>query len=141
MTTTPSPIGALSSPAAVVEVADCFASIAEALHNTLRLLSNQANVPSEKLYGLITEEYGLRTRLGILKADAQNRVVKEVEFLQADLVSLLRQTSEFIRNSKSVDEIAFVVNSTSVLCVSVFPGKNQTIDFLVDRLKSEVAAT
>jgi hypothetical protein len=142
MTTFPPSHAALATPEAISEVADCFASIAESLHHTLRSLSDQVNVSSsEKLYALITEEYGLRTRLGILRGDAKNRVVKGVEFSQADLVSLLRLTSAFIRQSKSVDEIAFVVNSTSVLCVSVFPGKQQTIDFLVGRLKFEIGAT
>lgn len=138
MTSFAPPNGALATPEAVAEVADCFASIAEALHHTLRSLSDQVNVPSEKLYALITEEYGLRTRLGILRGDAKNRVVQGVQLSQVALTDLLRQTATFIRQSKSVDGIAFVVNSVSVLCVSVFPGKQQTIDFLVGRLKSEV---
>lgn len=138
MTSFAPPNGALATPEAVAEVADCFASIAEALHHTLRSLSDQVNVPSEKLYALITEEYGLRTRLGILRGDAKNRVVQGVQLSQVALTDLLRQTATFIRQSKSVDGIAFVVNSVSVLCVSVFPGKQQTIDYLVGRLKSEV---
>jgi len=138
MTSFAPPNGALATPEAVAEVADCFASIAEALHHTLRSLSDQVNVPSEKLYALITEEYGLRTRLGILRGDAKNRVVQGVQLSQGALTDLLRQTATFIRQSKSVDGIAFVVNSVSVLCVSVFPGKQQTIDFLVGRLKFEV---
>ena len=138
MTSFAPPNGALATPEAVAEVADCFASIAEALHHTLRSLSDQVNVPSEKLYALITEEYGLRTRLGILRGDAKNRVVQGVQLSQVALTDLLRQTATFIRQSKSVSEIAFVVNSVSVLCVSVFPGKQETIDFLVSRLKSEV---
>lgn len=138
MTSISSSIGALSSPQAVSDVAECFASIAESLHLALRSMSDQVNVPAEKLYGLITEEYGLRTRLGILRGDAKNRVVIGVKCSQEVLITLLQQTSAFIRQSRSVDEIAFVVNSVSVLCVSVFPGKQQSIDFLIDRLRNEI---
>jgi hypothetical protein len=38
----------------------------------VRLKGAGHNVSTEKAYGLITEEYGLRTRLGILRADAKN---------------------------------------------------------------------
>lgn len=138
MTSFPPPIAALATPEAVIEVADSFASIVEILHNKLRAMSGQINVSSEKLYALITDEYGLRTRIGILRSDAKNHVVQGLEFSQEALINLLRQTSVFIWQSKSLDEIASVVNSISVICVSVFPGKQQAINFLVDRLKSEV---
>lgn len=138
MTSISSSISALSSPKAVSDVADCFVLIAESLHLALRSMSDQVNVPAEKLYGLITEEYGLRTRLGILRGDAMNRVVLGTKCSQEALITLLQQTSAFIRQSRSVDEIAFVVNSVSVLCVSVFPGKQQSIDFLIDRLRNEI---
>lgn len=138
MTSTPPPIAALTTPEAVIEVADSFATIVEILHNKLRTMSGQVNVSTEKLYALITDEYGLRTRIGILRSDAKNHVVQGLEFSQEALINLLRQTSVFIWQSKSLDEIASVVNSISVLCVSVFPGKQQAINFLVDRLKSEV---
>ena len=130
---------ALASPDAVVEVADCFAGIAEALHHTLRLLSEQVNVSTEKAYALITEEYGLRTRLGILRADAKNRTVAGVSISQDGLVELLRRTASFIKDSRSLESIAFVVNSVSVLCVSTFPGKTETVDFLIERLQRDVA--
>ena len=141
MTSSPPSIGALTTPESIAEVADSFASIADALHHSLRSMSGQSNTPTEKLFALITEEYGLRTRLGILRGDAKNRVVQGVAFSQESLISLLRQTSSFIRQSKSVDEIASVVNTVSVLCVSVFPGKKSVINFLVDCLKSEVRNT
>lgn len=141
MTSIPPSTSALASPEFVSEVADCFASFAESLHHSLRSMSDQVNIPAEKLYGLITEEYGLRTRLGILRGDAKNRVVSGIECSQQELVVLLRHASNYIRLSKSVDEIAFVVNSVSVLCVSVFPGKQQTIDFLIDRLTKEIMST
>ncbi len=132
---------ALSTADAVIEVADCFAGIAEALHSTLTHLSEQVNVSTEKAYALITEEYGLRTRLGILRADASNRTVDGVTFSQEELVELLRNTATFIRQSKSIQKIAFVVNSVSVLCVSTFPGKTDTVNFLIERLQSDLRSS
>lgn len=129
---------ALATPDAVKTAADLFASIAEALHFSLRAMSDQLNVPTEKAYGLITEEYGLRTRLGILRADAPNRVVMGVGVSQGDFDKLLESAADFIRMSRSVDEVGRVINSVSVLCVSIFPGKNATIKFLIDQLQSDL---
>jgi hypothetical protein len=105
---------ALENIASVEGIADGYLAIAEALHSSLRLMSDQVNVSTEKAYGLITEEYGLRTRLGILRADAKNRTVDGVDVTHASLVSLLARTAEVIRNSRSLDELAYIVNSATV---------------------------
>ena len=138
MPTHSSPQPALSSPAAIDATADSFASIAEALHHSLRAMSDQLLVPTAKLYALITEEYGLRTRLGILRGDAVNRVVSGVDYSQDQLLNLLASVATFIRTSRSVDVISLVVNTVSVLCVAIFPGKSKTVNFLIDQLRSEI---
>lgn len=132
---------ALATPEAVISAADFFATIADALHYSLRAISDQLNVPTEKAYGLITEEYGLRTRIGILRADAPNRVVMGVGVRQIDFDNLLKSAADFIRMSRSVDEVGKVVNSVSVLCVSIFPGKGETVRFLVNQLQSDLRRT
>jgi hypothetical protein len=129
---------ALSSPRAVVEASELFATFAEALHHSLRAISDQLNVPTDRAYALITEEYGLRTRLGILRGDAHNRVVVGVACSQEDLLDVLGCAVKFIRSSRSVEEIGIVVNTVSVLCVSIFPGKHATVNFLVDMLRVEL---
>jgi hypothetical protein len=129
---------ALASPEAVIAAADLFSSIAEALHFSLRAMSDQLNVSTEKVYGLITEEYGLRTRLGILRADAPNRVVMGIGVNQRDFHNLLESAADFIRMSRSVDEVGRVVNSVSVLCVSIFPGKDESVRFLINQLQSDL---
>ena len=132
---------ALATPEAVITTADFFALIAEALHFSIRYISDQQNVPTEKAYGLITEEYGLRTRLGILRADANNRVVLGIGVSQVDLNNLLVSAADFIRMSRSVDDVGRVFNSVSVLCVSIFPGKDATVRFLINQLKSDLCLT
>ena len=132
---------ALATPEAVIATADFFALIAEALHFSIRYISDQQNVPTEKAYGLITEEYGLRTRLGILRADANNRVVLGIGVSQVDLNNLLVSAADFIRMSRSVDDVGRVFNSVSVLCVSIFPGKDATVRFLINQLKSDLCLT
>jgi len=62
---------ALASTNAILEAAGCFESIANALHRSLLRLTDLAPNSTEKIYALITEEYGLRTRLGILRGDAK----------------------------------------------------------------------
>ena len=101
-------------------------------------MSDQLHVPTAKLYALITEEYGLRTRLGILRGDAVNRVVSGVDYSQDQLLTLLASVATFIRASRSVDLISLVVNTVSVLCVAIFPGKSKTVNFLIDQLLSEI---
>jgi len=132
---------ALATPEAVIATADFFALIAEALHFSIRYISDQQNVPTEKAYGLITEEYGLRTRLGILRADANNRVVLGIGVSQVDLNNLLVSAADFIRMSRSVDDVGRVFNSVSVLCVSIFPGRDATVRFLINQLKSDLCVT
>jgi len=129
---------ALENIASVEGIADGYLAIAEALHSSLRLMSDQVNVSTEKAYGLITEEYGLRTRLGILRADAKNRTVDGVDVTHASLVSLLAQTAEVIRSSRSLDELAYIVNSATVLCIAFSPGKKKTVNFLISQLVSDL---
>jgi len=135
--TSPNP-KALGSPQAVVEASDLFAAFAEALHHSLRAISGQSNVRTELAYALITEEYGLRTRLGILRGDAHNRVVVGVDSTQEDFLDVLAVAVKFISSSRSVEDIGVVVNTVSVLCVSIFPGKHATVNFLVDTLRVEL---
>jgi len=129
---------ALQSLEAVVEIADCFASIADSVHHVLNRGFGQIVVPTETMYALLTEEYGLRARLGILRSDAGNRTVIGVSTSQPVLNNLLVQSAEFIRGAESVEQVASIVNSVSVLCLSIFPGKQQTIDFLINRLQMEI---
>jgi hypothetical protein len=129
---------ALATTDAVIEVVDALMDIAEALHSALRLLPEQGNVSTEKAYALITEEYGLRTRLGILRSDATNRTVDGITVSQEQLLDLLRAVATSFRQTKSLESIAFVVNSVSVLCVSIFPGKTETVNFLIERLQGDL---
>jgi hypothetical protein len=129
---------ALASTEAIVKVSDSLSAFAEALHHSLRAISDQLNVPTEKAYALITEEYGLRTRLGILRGDAPNRVVKGVDASQEEFLDVLSHAVEFVRTSRSLEEIGMVVNTVSVLCVSIFPGKHTTVNFLLNTLKGEI---
>ncbi len=139
MTSPPIPTRALSTLESVSEVADCYALIAEALHHKLRHLTERFTGSTERVYGLITEEYGLRTRLGILRSDSKNRTVDGVAVSQSELVDLLGRTAAFIKASDSIDRIAFVVISVSVLCVSTFPGKSDTVNFLIRRLETDIS--
>jgi hypothetical protein len=79
MTRSEKSIGALSTTEDLLAIADLMSKIADTLHHTLREIADVQSVPSEKLYALITEEYGLRTRLGILRGDRSNRLVEGVE--------------------------------------------------------------
>jgi hypothetical protein len=132
------PNAALSNAKFVEEIADCYESIADSLHTVLRELSDQVNVSTEKAYALITEEYGLRTRLGILRADAKNRTVASVSINQEDLIKLLNETAVFIRTSCSLDDISYVLNTATVLCISFSPGKGEVVNYLVSRLEIDI---
>jgi hypothetical protein len=129
---------ALSKKEFLLEVADRFSSIADSLHFSLRGLTNEKDVSPQKAYALITEEYGLRTRISILKGDSENRIVSGVQEDQASLLDLLVETEGLIKKMNSVDDLAFLVNSVSVLCIAIFPSKNLTLDFLIDCLRSDV---
>jgi hypothetical protein len=129
---------ALSNAKFVEEIADCYALIAESLHTVLRELSDQVNVSTEKAYGLITEEYGLRTRLGILRADAKNRTVAGVTINHENLIKLLNETAVFIRKSRSLDDISYVLNTATVLCISFSPGKGEVVNYLISRLEIDL---
>ena len=132
------PDRALSKPEHLIEVADLFSVIADALHHVLRGLSDKEKVSTEKTFALITEEYGLRTRLGILKGDRFNRSVSGVSVSQESLLELLTSIPLLLSKIQTIDELASLINSISVLCVSIFPGKERVIDFLISELTISV---
>ena len=129
---------ALSKPEHLIEVANLFSEIADALHHALRGLSDKDKVSTEKTFALITEEYGLRTRLGILKGDRFNRSVEGVDVSQESLLQLLSGIPELLSRIQSIDALASLINSISVLCVSIFPGKDRVINFLISELIASV---
>ena len=131
--------GALSSPEDLLTVADMMSRIADTLHHTLRSISDHQSVPSEKLYALITEEYGLRTRLGILRGDRSNRLVEGVQISQNEFESLLLRVMEVIKEARSLEQLGSLVNFVSLLCISIFPGKSRVLNFLISELTAEIA--
>ena len=131
-------ISAFSKKDHVLEVASRFSAIADSLHLTLRGLTNEKEVSAQKAYALITEEYGLRTRLAILKGDSENRLVLGVKEDQETFILLLIEVENLIKQMTSIDEIAYLINSISVLCIAIFPGKAATLDFLISSLKYDL---
>lgn len=129
---------ALAKPEHLIEVANLFSEIADALHHALRGLSDKDKVSSEKIFALITEEYGLRTRLGILKGDRFNRSVVGVAISQESLLKLLYGIPKLLSRIQSLDALASLINSISVLCVSIFPGKHKVINFLINELTESI---
>ena len=131
-------VQAFSSKECLIEVANKFSAISDTLHLVLRGLSNQKEVTPQKAYSLITEEYGLRTRLAILKGDSENRLVSGVIESHDSFLSLLAEVELLIKSMKNIDEIAYLINSISVLCICIFPGKNVALDFLISSLRDDV---
>ena len=129
---------ALESPGSVIEIADSYSAIADSLHHVLNRWPGQFAVSTEKAYALLTEEYGLRVRLGILRSDAANRTVIGVNVNHAEFVDLLERTARIIKNADTVEQVAYLVNSVSVLCLSTFPGKHETVNFLIQRLRTDI---
>ena len=131
-------VQAFSSKECLIEVANKFSAISDTLHLVLRGLSNQKEVTPQKAYSLITEEYGLRTRLAILKGDSENRLVSGVSETHDGFLNLLVDTELLIKSIKNIDEIAYLINSISVLCICIFPGKALALDFLISSLRDDV---
>jgi hypothetical protein len=131
-------VSAFSSKECLIEVANKFSAISDTLHLVLRGLSNQKEVTPQKAYSLITEEYGLRTRLAILKGDSENRLVSGVSESHDGFLNLLVETELLIKSIKNIDEIAYLINSISVLCICIFPGKAVALDFLISSLRDDV---
>jgi hypothetical protein len=97
-------VQAFSSKECLIEVANKFSAISDTLHLVLRGLSNQKEVTPQKAYSLITEEYGLRTRLAILKGDSENRLVSGVSESHDGFLNLLVETELLIKSIKNIDE-------------------------------------
>ena len=131
-------VPAFSTKECLIEVANKFSAISDTLHLVLRSLSNQKDVTPQKAYSLITEEYGLRTRLAILKGDSENRLVSGVSESHDSFLSLLAETELLIKSMKNIDEIAYLINSISVLCICIFPGKNVPLEFLISSFRDDV---
>ena len=138
MTRSEKSIGALSTTEDLLAISDLMSKIADTLHHTLREIADLQSVPSEKLYALITEEYGLRTRLGILRGDRSNRLVEGVEISQKELESLLLRVIEAIKKTRSLEVLGSLVNFISVLCIAIFPGKRRVLNFVISELLTEI---
>jgi hypothetical protein len=82
----------------LLAVADRFFGIADLLHR--RLNSAPIGVgqvsPSNDLYGVLVEEYGLRARAAILRNDAAVHVVDNTTIEQVSLMEVLTQAGETI---------------------------------------------
>ena len=138
MTRSEKSIGALSTTEDLLAISDLMSKIADTLHHTLREIADLQSVPSEKLYALITEEYGLRTRLGILRGDRSNRLVEGVEISQKELEALLLRVIEAIKKTRSLEVLGSLVNFISVLCIAIFPGKRKVLNFVISELLIEI---
>ena len=130
--------GALSTTEDLLAISDLMSKVADTLHHTLREIADLQSVPSEKLYALITEEYGLRTRLGILRGDRSNRLVEGVEISQKELEALLLRVIEAIKKTRSLEVLGSLVNFISVLCIAIFPGKRKVLNFVISELLIEI---
>jgi hypothetical protein len=131
-------ISAFSTKECLFEVANKFSAISDSLHISLRGFANEKDVSTQKTYALITEEYGLRTRLAILRGDSENRLVHGVSTSHESFISLLSHTEVLIKSMKKIDEIAYLINSISVICICIFPGKAKILDFLISSLRDEL---
>ena len=132
---------AFSSVTTVVETADHFFFVADALHKRLnsRSLTQGNGEPSDALYGLLIEEYGLRTRAGILRNSAKAHVIENASVNHSDLIQLLRSSAETIGKIDDLLQLTRLTTTISTLCVSINPGKGHVVDFLVRELQDDLA--
>lgn len=132
---------AFSSITTVIETADHFFFVADALHKRLnsRSLTQGNSEPSDGLYGLLIEEYGLRTRAGILRNSAKAHVIDNASTDHSDLILLLRSSAETIGKIDDLRQLTRLTTTISTLCVSINPGKGHVVDFLVGELQNDLA--
>lgn len=133
---------AFSSTSYVTSAAEEFVHIADALHRRLNASSFQAEASPETtdLYGLLVEEYGLRTRAAILRNSAAAHVVSNANLDQSALISVLQSVVAAIPSTTHLSTLRSLIAGVSTLCVSVSPGKGKAVDFLAQELEAEVRA-
>lgn len=131
---------AFSSVANVVETADQFFFVADALHKRLnsRSLTQGNSEPSDALYGLLIEEYGLRTRAGILRNSAKAHVINNSSVDHSDLIQLLRKSAETISKIDDLLPLTRLTTTISTICVGINPDKGHVVDFLVNELQEDL---
>lgn len=132
---------AFSNITNVIETADHFFFVADALHKRLnsRSLKPGNGEPSDALYGLLIEEYGLRTRAGILRNSAKAHLINNANTNHSDLLQLLRSSAETIGKINDLLQLTRLTTTISTLCVSINPGKGHVVDFLVNELQGDLA--
>lgn len=131
---------ALSTVADVVAVADQFFGIADLLHRRLSgsPIGHGQDKHSTDLYGLLVEEYGLRTRAGILRNDAATHVVGNAVVEQEQLVKVLAEAGAVLTGLAHLSQIRSLIAVVSALCVGISPGKGRIVDFLAKELDSDL---
>jgi hypothetical protein len=132
---------ALSSVERIQEAADCFFAISDALHR--RLVAGGFDEghlnPSIEVYGILTDEYGLRARASILRNDANFHIVENASKDQQSLLSALKKATLALEKINNIRELRSIVVSISTLCVAISPGKGGVVDFLLSQLQSDLS--
>jgi len=127
-------VAALSNEKNVIEVADHFYTIANALHFRLSTKARAESENLEDLYSLLTEEYGLRARAGILRNSAKTHIVSDSTATQVELCEALSHATTKIPEIAEIAQLRTLTKTVSTLCVCISPGKGRVIDFMLQEL-------
>jgi len=134
-------VTALSNAENVIEVSDHFYAIANALHSRLSAQTNAQNKPFEDLYALLTEEYGLRTRAGILRHNVTSHIVSDAKTTQIEFCEALSRTAAEVLGIVELVQLRTLTTTVSTLCVCIGPGKGRVVDFMFRELLRDLDPT
>lgn len=132
---------ALSTTQDVLETADHFFAVADALHrrlNSSKPLTQGATPTSDDLYGVLIQEYGLRARANILRNAAKSHLLAEATTEHADLVYGLQRAAQTIPRIDHLSHLSSFIATVTTLCVSISPGKGHVVDFMFNELKRDL---
>lgn len=130
---------ALSNATDVQIFAERVLGIADLVHKCVKdgPVAIEAASKSTDLYRLLTEEYGLRTRVTILRNDGAAHVVERCSTDQTNLLKILDSTAGAVARIKHIEQLRSLTAALTTLCVAISPSKAHVVDFLVRELKTE----
>ena len=127
---------AFSSEEKVQEFANNIIRISDATHHALRRLSNEILTnDSITSYGLLTEEYALRSRANILKIEAKRFVILDSALLQSELAASLVKIEEMIGNVSTLSKLADLLIAILLFANSVVSRRNNVIEFMYSEMQ------
>jgi len=126
---------ALSSAESVCEISSILMRLSERIHHSLRRLScHIVNGDSTIAYGLLTEEYSLRSRARNLMTEPDRFVIGDLCIEQQVMVGQLNKIENKLEGVESLDALSKLIIASTLFANSISSKEPRIISYIFHEL-------